>query len=120
MNRRSVGAEQESRAAGYLETLGYQILERNFRCRFGEIDLIAKQNRTYVFIEVKYRTDLSAGDPASAVDGRKQRKISKTADYYRMLHQIPGNCPCRFDVVAETPGKIYVYTDAFPYQGNGW
>ena len=89
MNQREVGTRQESRAAEYLESLGYHILVRNFRCRFGEIDLIAKQDDTYIFIEVKYRTGRTAGDPTSAVDGKKQKKISKTADYYRMLHQIP-------------------------------
>ena len=86
----------------YLESLGYHILVRNFRCRFGEIDLIAKQDDTYIFIEVKYRTGRTAGDPTSAVDGKKQKKISKTADYYRMLHQIPMDVPCRFDVVTVT------------------
>ena len=120
MNQREVGTKQESRAAEYLETLGYQILERNFRCRFGEIDLIAKQDKTYAFIEVKYRTSPAAGDPAGAVDRKKQKKISKTADYYRMLHQIPMDVPCRFDVVAETPEEIRVYANAFYYQGSGW
>ena len=92
MNQREVGTRQESRAAEYLESLGYHILVRNFRCRFGEIDLIAKQDDTYIFIEVKYRTGRTAGDPTSAVDGKKQKKISKTADYYRMLHQIRWMC----------------------------
>ena len=117
---REVGTRQESRAAEYLESLGYHILVRNFRCRFGEIDLIAKQDDTYIFIEVKYRTGRTAGDPTSAVDGKKQKKISKTADYYRMLHQIPMDVPCRFDVVAETPEEIRVYANAFYYQGSGW
>lgn len=120
LNQREVGARQESRAAEYLESLGYHILVRNFRCRFGEIDLIAKQDDTYIFIEVKYRTGRTAGDPTSAVDGKKQKKISKTADYYRMLHQIPMDVPCRFDVVAETPEEIRVYANAFYYQGSGW
>ena len=120
MNQREVGARQESRAAEYLESLGYHILVRNFRCRFGEIDLIAKQDDTYIFIEVKYRTGRTAGDPTSAVDGKKQKKISKTADYYRMLHQIPMDVPCRFDGVAETPEEIRVYANAFYYQGSGW
>ena len=120
LNQREVGTRQESRAAEYLESLGYHILVRNFRCRFGEIDLIAKQDDTYIFIEVKYRTGRTAGDPTSAVDGKKQKKISKTADYYRMLHQIPMDVPCRFDVVAETPEEIRVYANAFYYQGSGW
>ena len=51
---------------------------------------------------------------------KNQKKISKTADYYRMLHQIPMDVPCRFDVVAETPEEIRVYANAFYYQGSGW
>ena len=85
MNQREVGTRQESRAAEYLESLGYHILERNFRCRFGEIDLIAEQDDTYVFIEVKYRTGRTAGDPASAVDGKKQKKITEDSARRRDL-----------------------------------
>ena len=114
------GAWGEECAAAYLCRHGYRILARNYSCRFGEIDLIAKQDDTYIFIEVKYRTGRTAGDPTSAVDGKKQKKISKTADYYRMLHQIPMDVPCRFDVVAETPEEIRVYANAFYYQGSGW
>ena len=97
----------------YLESLGYHILVRNFRCRFGEIDLIAKQDDTYIFIEVKYRTGRTAGDPTSAVDGKKQKKISKTADYYRLLHQLQMDVPCRYAVEAEPPEEIREYATAF-------
>ena len=114
------GKTGERLAADYLRKKGYSILAVNFRCRFGEIDLIAKQDDTYIFIEVKYRTGRTAADPTSAVDRKKQKKISKTADYYRMLHQIPMDVPCRFDVVAETPEEIRVYANAFYYQGSGW
>lgn len=86
MNQREVGTRQESRAAEYLESLGYHILVRNFRCRFGEIDLIAKQDDTYIFIEVKYRTGRTAGDPTSAVDGKKQKKNFKNS---RLLPHAP-------------------------------
>ena len=110
----------EETAAAYLRRRHYTIVAANYRCRLGEIDLIAKQDDTYIFIEVKYRTGRTAGDPTSAVDGKKQKKISKTADYYRMLHQIPMDVPCRFDVVAETPEEIRVYANAFYYQGSGW
>ena len=120
MNQREVGTRQESRAAEYLESLGYHILVRNFRCRFGEIDLIAKQDDTYIFIEVKYRTGRTAGDPTSAVDGKKQKKISKTAELLPHAPPDPDGCACRFDVVAETPEEIRVYANAFYYQGSGW
>ena len=120
MSTKQDGDWGEALVAEYLSERGCRIVEREWRCRFGEIDLIAKQDDTYIFIEVKYRTGRTAGDPTSAVDGKKQKKISKTADYYRMLHQIPMDVPCRFDVVAETPEEIRVYANAFYYQGSGW
>ena len=92
MNQREVGTRQESRAAEYLESLGYHILVRNFRCRFGEIDLIAKQDDTYIFIEVKYRTGRTAGDPTSAVDGKKQKKDKSRYGNQRQNGQ--DNCRC--------------------------
>ncbi|MDD7740664.1 MAG: YraN family protein [Fusicatenibacter sp.] len=120
MNKRKIGKEQEDRAAAHLESLGYRILEKNFCCRFGEIDLIAEQEDYLVFVEVKYRTDPQISDPASAVNYKKQQRISRTADYYRVRCKIASDRPCRFDVVAETPDEIRVYQNAFPYRGNGW
>ena len=117
---KELGDRGEALVAEYLRAHSYEIAASQFRCRFGEIDLIAKQDKTYVFIEVKYRTSPAAGDPAGAVDRKKQKKISKTADYYRVLRRLPSDQPFRFDVVAETPGKIRVYTNAFYYQGSGW
>lgn len=120
MNQREVGARQESRAAEYLESLGYHILVRNFRCRFGEIDLIAKQDDTYIFIEVKYRTGRTAGDPTSAVDGKKQKKISKTADYYRMLHQIPMDVPAASMSWQRHRRRSASMRTRFIIRGAGW
>ena len=82
MNRRKEGAYYENLVAEYLKTQGYEILEKNYRCRIGEIDLIAKEGETLVFVEVKYRRSSEAGDPAEAVDYRKQKKISRVAEYY--------------------------------------
>ena len=71
-NRRAIGTEYETLACEYLIRHGYQILCRNFRCRQGEIDIIARDRDYLVFIEVKYRRDEHEGDPAEAVDARKQ------------------------------------------------
>ena len=71
-NRRAIGTEYETLACEYLTRHGYQILCRNFRCRQGEIDIIARDRDYLVFIEVKYRRDEHEGDPAEAVDARKQ------------------------------------------------
>ena len=65
-----------------LKKKGYRILEANFRCRFGEIDLIARDGAYLVFIEVKYRSSLKDGDSLEAVNRRKQRKIIRVAEYY--------------------------------------
>lgn len=114
-NRRQIGTEEEALAAAFLKKQGYRILEHNFRCRLGEIDLIARDGSALVFIEVKYRKNGSYGHPAEAVDYRKQQKICKVADYYRMLHCIPDGQACRFDVVAIQGSGIRLLRDAFPY-----
>ena len=85
MNQREVGTRQESRAAEYLESLGYHILVRNFRCRFGEIDLIAKQDDTYIFIEVKYRTGRTAGDPTIHILHQEVRHRYSLSPYLTVL-----------------------------------
>ena len=85
MNTRKIGTEYESRAAEWLEDIGYEILSRNFRSSYGEIDLIARQGACLVFVEVKYRKNSSSGKPEEAVSLQKQRKISKTADRKKLI-----------------------------------
>ena len=82
MNKRKTGQEQEVKAACFLKTQGYQILERNYRCKKGEIDLIAREGQYLVFVEVKYRSTNESGLPEEAVDLRKQRQISRVAAWY--------------------------------------
>jgi len=94
-----LGKEGEDRAAKFLKKQGYRILERNYRTRSGEIDLIALHEGTVVFVEVKTRTNEAFGSPELAVNARKQSRMIKAAlGYirYKKLHQVP----CRFDVVA--------------------
>ena len=116
INRRATGMENEQRAVKYLEAQGYTILERNFRCRTGEIDIVAEDGYTLVFVEVKYRSSSAYGEPEEAVDFRKQRKICRTADYYRLTYRTAPERPCRFDVVAITGGKIRLIKNAFMYR----
>jgi putative endonuclease len=100
--RKLLGREGEDRAARFLVDQGYRILERNYRTRNGEIDLIALHNGEVVFVEVKTRTSDAFGAPELAVTPQKQRKMIKAAlGYikYKKLHQVP----CRFDVVAISP-----------------
>ena len=112
-NNRETGSRFEEMAAGYLRDMGYVILERNYRTRLGEIDIIARDGKALVFIEVKYRMNLEKGDPAEAVHGQKQRRIRNAARMYLYRHQLGEEVPCRFDVVAILDSEIRLIRDAF-------
>ena len=101
-NQREVGSRYEEKAAAYLTEQGLTVVERNYRCRTGEIDIIARDGACYVFCEVKYRYDQSAGDPAEAVDARNQQVIFRTAAFYMRQKGLGEDTPCRFDVIAVT------------------
>ncbi len=113
MNRRQVGARQEQRAADYLQEQGMEILERNFRNRQGEIDIIGRHEGYLAFVEVKYRSSGRQGEPSEAVDYRKQRQICKVADYYRMKHRLGDQTPIRYDVVSIKEDHIEWISNAF-------
>ena len=101
-NKRKTGSRYEEKAAAYLAEQGLTVLERNFRSRTGEIDIIARDGACYVFCEVKYRYDEGSGDPAEAVDGRKQQILFHTAMWYMRKQGLGEDTPCRFDVIAMT------------------
>jgi putative endonuclease len=113
MNKRQIGTEQESRAAAYLQEQGYTIVERNFRCRTGEIDIIAREGEYLCFVEVKYRSGGGCGSPLEAVNYRKQKKILAVARYYMMCHHFPTDTACRMDVVAIEGEEITLLRNAF-------
>lgn len=118
MNRRKIGSEYENAVAKALENRGYRVIERNFRCRIGEIDLIALYDRYLVFVEVKYRKDEKKGWPQEAVDWHKQQVISRVADYYMFHHPEYHNYQIRFDVAAVLGTNWKLYEHAFEYQGG--
>lgn len=103
----------EDLAVFYLKTHFYRILERNFRCRMGEIDIIAEKNGYIIFVEVKYRKTDSSGSPAEAVNYYKQRHIRNSALYYLQAHNKTENTACRFDVIDILDKKITHYKNAF-------
>ncbi len=119
MSTRHEGATKEEQAAKWLESRGFTILETNFRCRFGEIDLIAQKENTIIFIEVKYRKNSFSGYAEEAVAFSKQKKICSTADYFRMKHGLTEEFGFRFDVIAINAGYLKHYENAFPYMGRG-
>ena len=115
MNTREKGTEYEHIAANYLQNHGVIISECNYRSRQGEIDIIGKDGDYTVFFEVKYRKNGANGQPAEAVNYRKQRKICKVADHYRMIHQIGEFSPVRYDIVAICGTEITWYQNAFAH-----
>lgn len=112
-DKRAVGKEKERLAEAYLKKQGYQILERNFSSRYGEIDIIAKDGVYLVFLEVKYRKTRSGGYPAEAVDSKKRQRICRTAQYYLYKKQLPESTPCRFDVAAILGNEITLIKNGF-------
>lgn len=116
-NKRSAGKEKEDLAASYLQKQGYRICERNFRTRFGEIDLIAEKDSALVFVEVKYRSSDAYGDPLAAVDLRKQRRICRTGLAYYAANGYREEVPCRFDVIAVYgDGRVEQVENAFEFR----
>ena len=99
-NKRKVGARFEEKACAYLAGKGFCVLERNFQCRQGEVDIIGEEEGYLVFVEVKYRACAKSGSPAEAVTAAKKKRICRTADYYRYLHGIGDDRAIRYDVVA--------------------
>ena len=114
--RQALGLSGENLACDELRRRGYAILDRRYRTRFGEIDIIARDGDTVVFVEVKARVTDDFGGAAAAITAWKQRRIAQMAvDYLarRSLH----DCPCRFDVVAidfePAEPRVTVYPNAF-------
>lgn len=100
MNKRSQGNNAESIAVEFILGLGYSIVKRNFHFgKVGEIDIVAKDNNTLVFIEVKSRSNNDFGTPESAVTPKKQASIRRVAEAYLHINDI-SNVECRFDVIA--------------------
>jgi putative endonuclease len=98
------GDKGESIAARYLQKIGYKILEKNYRTKLGEIDIIAKDKDAIVFVEVKSRRSRQFGNPKGAVTIKKQRKISMVALYYLKTTN-HSSAKARFDVVAVTSSR---------------
>ncbi len=115
-NRRQIGGQYEKLAGAYLAGLGYQVLQYNYRCRQGEIDLIARDHEYLVFCEIKYRTGKRSGDPAEAVNRKKQERISRSAMVYLTQHDLT-DVPCRFDVISITGEEIRHIPNAFNFIG---
>ena len=97
-HRQSLGKLGEDTATGYLRREGYRILQRNFKARYGEIDIICVKDDTLVFVEVKTRIGEAFGKPEESVTPRKLHEVVKTAEFYKMQHtELPSSL--RIDVI---------------------
>jgi len=112
MNKRSFGGQGEADARAFLLQKGIKVLEMNYRRPTGEIDIIAKQGRTLLFIEVKRRSSLRFGRPGEAVNRQKQVHILRTAQLYLQEKGLR-DVPLRFDVIEVLPGEIRHIENAF-------
>jgi putative endonuclease len=110
--RRALGAGGEEAVAAWYVDHGYEVVERNWRCRAGELDLILRRNRTFVFCEVKTRTSDAFGAPVEAVSRSKQVRLRHLAA--RWLEEAPMRpTEIRFDVASVLRGEIEVLEGAF-------
>lgn len=98
------GRKGETIAEAFLKKNGYRIVETNYRCPFGEIDIIARDQEELVFIEVKTRKSKALGYPEQAVDRKKQKKMSQLALWY-LQYKNMNDVKARFDVVAVIMSK---------------
>ena len=116
LKNRASGAWGEEFALRYLTKKGYTLVERNYRTRYGELDLIVRQNDTLVFVEVKLRRTTGFGDPLEAVTPHKQAKIRSLAEHYLLVRE-PAFDTVRFDVVGillgKGPPRVQHIEDAF-------
>lgn len=111
-NNRVIGRKGEEIATRFLTKQGYEIIDRNYICRLGEIDIICKDKDYLVFVEVKYRKNTNKGFPIEAVGYYKQKRIIKVATYYvKEKHMY--NLNIRFDVVEIVNNRIRVVKNAF-------
>lgn len=98
IDRRAYGQEAEDAAVSHLESLGYRVRDRNFLCRYGEVDVIAEKGDLVCFVEVRMRSHAAWGDPAHTVSVGKQRKVVRAALHYLFRHSL-GDRMLRFDVI---------------------
>ena len=111
--RQQRGQAAEAQACRHLQQHGLELIERNYRCRQGEIDLIMRAGKCTVFVEVRYRSNPSFGGAAASVDPRKQGKLIAAASHYLQHHPNLAQQPARFDVIAIAPGALDWIRDAF-------
>ncbi len=101
-NKREIGDQHEAFAAKVISEAGFKLVERNYLCKLGEIDIIAKNQKQLVFIEVRYRKSELFGGALQSINLKKRRRICLAANHYLQTHKLTNKVACRFDVFAIT------------------
>lgn len=101
-NNRRIGSEYETLAIEYLQKQALKLLNRNFSCKMGEIDLIFRKNDMIIFVEVRFRKNAFFGGPLMSVNYNKQQKLIRCAQFFLRCNPTLYNHPCRFDVMSIT------------------
>lgn len=104
MNSRVIGKEWEAEALKRLEAAGLELVDRNYQCRVGELDLVLRDGNSLVFAEVRFRRTNEYGSGAESVGLRKRRRLVAAAQHYLQRHPELADRPCRFDVISIGPG----------------
>lgn len=104
MNTRVIGREWEEEALKRLQAAGLTLLDRNYRCRLGELDLVLRDGDGVAFVEVRFRRRDDFGSGAESVGKSKRRRLIAAAQHYLQRHPELADLPCRFDVIAIGPG----------------
>jgi putative endonuclease len=116
VSRQARGIAAEEQARRFLELQGLRTVERNFRTRLGELDLVMEHDRVLVFVEVRFRQDRRFGGPLESVNPAKCRRVALAAAEFLDRHRGWRDRPCRFDVAAicgDAPGEVEWIRDAF-------
>lgn len=112
MDKSAAGRLSEDRARDFLLAMGWEIVDRNFACKLGELDLVAKDGDTLVFVEVRSRSSTTFGSAKESVGGSKKHKLLRTALYYALKKGLEQS-PMRFDVIGIDDDRLEHVVDAF-------
>lgn len=118
LNKRKIGKAKEELAIAFLQTKNIKIIAKNYQCRHAEIDIIALDQDTLIFIEVKYRSNTEYGKPYEAVSVLKQKKISMAAITFLINNRCYLNLQKRFDIISILGNEFNWIKAAFEFQGN--
>jgi putative endonuclease len=119
MHTRNIGADHEAKALKHLQAQGLRLVERNFSCKVGELDLVMSHGEITVFVEVRFRRAGALVDGLSTIGDSKRKRFVKAVKYYLLTHPEAATRTLRFDVVSVSDSALDWHSNAFD-AGSGW